>query len=122
VTRKTKFKIFGWVILAGLIAKGCAPDRATWYGQEHQGKRMANGQPFDSNALTAASWDYPLGSRLKITHENKTVIVEVTDRGGEHRFLQFGKTIDLTRAAFSSLADPKAGSVKIKIVRVKKTE
>jgi rare lipoprotein A (peptidoglycan hydrolase) len=32
---------------------------ASWYGEQHQGRIMANGQPFDRRKLTAASWYFP---------------------------------------------------------------
>ena len=78
---------------------------------------MANGRPFNPEALTAASWDYPLGSKLKIVYHQKIVVVEVTDRGGKNAFMQFGKTVDLSRAAFGRLEKPTAGTLRVKIKR-----
>jgi rare lipoprotein A len=106
------------LILTVLLLKACSPDHATWYGGPLRGKLMANGRPFNPDFPCAASWDYPLGTKLKIIHAEKSVIVEVTDRGGEHSLLHFGRTIDLSRSAFSSLANPRAGSIRVKIVRV----
>ena len=40
---------------------------ASWYGEDHRGKLMANGRPFDPDALTCATWDHPFGTRLKVT-------------------------------------------------------
>lgn len=97
----------------------CCYDRATWYGGLERGKLMANGHPFNPDALTAASWNYPLGSKLKVVYGKKSVLVEVTDRGGARAFLQFGKVVDLSRAAFASLEKPAAGSIRVKIIRVK---
>jgi len=116
---KDKFRIGAAAVLLFFMLKACAPDRATWYGQNLRGKKMANGQPFDPNGLTAASWDYPLGAKLKLVHGQKSIVVEVTDHGGEPAFLQFGKTVDLTRSAFARLEDPKTGSTHIKIKRLK---
>jgi rare lipoprotein A len=117
--RKAKIALGVLTILTFLVVKGCVSDRATWYGGAQGGKSMANGQRFNPDALTAASWDYPLGSRLKISHGQKSVIVEITDRGGARGIFQLGKTIDLSRGAFSRLALPKGGSINVKIVRVK---
>ena len=119
MTSKVKIKMAAWVVVIFFVFKACAPDRATWYGTHLRGKKMANGQPFDPNGLTAASWEYPLGTKLKLSHDDKSVVVVVTDRGGDPAFLQFGKTIDLTRAAFARLEDPKEGSVHVKIRQVK---
>lgn len=118
----TPYKKFVPVALAILLlmalGKSCSPDRATWYGQSHRGKLMANGKPFNPDALTAASWDYPLGTKLRIIHDKKSVVVEVTDRGGAKKFFQIGRTIDLSRAAFSQLAPTQEGSISVRIVRV----
>jgi rare lipoprotein A len=79
---------------------------------------MANGKPYNPDAFTCASWNYPLGTKLRISRENHSVTVEVTDRGGKNRWYQFGKTIDLTPTAFSKLASPKLGSIPIHVHRV----
>ena len=41
---------------------------ASWYGKQHQGKKMANGQRFDRRKMTAASWDFPLGTTLRVVN------------------------------------------------------
>ena len=78
---------------------------------------MANGRRFNPDALTAASWDYPLGSKLRLVHGNKSVVVEVTDRGGARAVMQFGKVVDLSRAAFARLERPAVGSIRVKLQR-----
>jgi len=95
----------------------CCYDRATWYGDSERGKLMANGRPFNPDALTAASWNYPLGAKLKVAYGNKSVRVEVTDKGGVRAFMQFGKVVDLSHAAFARLEKPAAGSIRVKITR-----
>ena len=96
----------------------CCYDRATWYGDSERGKRMANGRPFNPEALTAASWDYPLGSKLKVVYGSRSVLVEVTDRGGARAFLQFGRVVDLSHAVFARLEKPAVGSIRVKIIRL----
>ena len=111
----------GMMLAAILLVCGwhaCIYDRATWYGERERGKLMANGRRFNPDALTAASWNYPLGSRLKVVYGNKNVVVEVTDRGGARAFLQFGKVVDLSHAAFERLARPSVGSIRVRIRRV----
>jgi rare lipoprotein A len=93
-------------------------NRATWYGERQRGKLMANGRPFNPDALTAASWNYPLGSKLRLAYGNHSVVVEVTDRGGARAHLQFGKVVDLSHAAFAMLEKPLVGSIRVKITRV----
>ena len=96
----------------------CFYDRATWYGERERGKIMANGRPFNPDAMTAASWNYPLGTRLEVDYKNRNVIVEVTDRGGARAFMQFGKVVDLSRAAFAKLERPQTGTIRVKIKKV----
>src|SRR5712671_5008370 len=81
---------------------------ASWYGEEHRGKLMANGKPFDPDKLTAASWFYPLGSRVRVTLragvEPRSVTVTITDRGPANDLVRDGRIIDLTHGAFKKLA------------------
>jgi rare lipoprotein A len=114
---KRKFALFLAAILLLCGWHACWYDRVTWCGGPAPGKRMANGHPFDPDALTAATWDYPLGSRLKIVYGRKSVRVAVTDRGGVSAFMQFGRTVDLSRSAFAQLANPAAGTIRVKIIR-----
>jgi len=98
--------------------QACVYDRATWYGERERGKLMANGRPFNPDALSAASWNYPLRSKLKLVYGKKSVVVEVTDRGGAKAFLQFGKVVDLSHAAFARLEKPAVGTIRVRITRV----
>ena len=74
---------------------------ASYYGHVHQGRRMANGQRFDQNKLTAASRTLPLGTRAKVTslRSKKSVIVTITDRGPNAKT----QVIDLSTAAARAL-------------------
>ncbi len=75
---------------------------ASWYGLQHQGLKMANGQRFDRRKLTAASWYVPLGTVIRVVNlENgKTVTVTVTDRGPNFRL---HRILDLSEAAAREL-------------------
>jgi rare lipoprotein A len=93
---------------------------ASWYGEAHRGKLMANGQRFDPDKLTAASWFYPLGTKVKVTlasprQETRVVVVTITDRGPAWRFVRRKRIIDLTVAAFKELAEPDLGLVAVKV-------
>jgi rare lipoprotein A len=94
-----------------------AADLASWYGEEHRGLLMANGQRFNPNKLTAASWFYHLGTKVVVTHENRSVIVEITDRGPARLLVREGRKIDLSRAAFAKLADPDLGLIEVTVRR-----
>ncbi len=114
---KRKFALLLAAILLVCGWRACWYDRATWYGDTERGKPMANGRPFNPEALTAATWNYPLGSRLRVVYGHKSVLVDVTDRGGVRAFMQFGKVVDLSRAAFAKLEKPAVGSIRVQIIR-----
>lgn len=108
-------------MLAALFVFSClacqAADRASWYGEEHRGLPMANGQRFDPDRLTAASWFFDLGTKVVVTHDDRSVVVEITDRGPAKRLVQAGRRIDLSRAAFAKLADPELGLIDVTVRR-----
>jgi len=90
-----------------------AAEQASWYGEQHRGQLMADGRPFDPDKLTAASWSFDLGTKVLVTHEDRSVVVEITDRGPAKRLCRQGRTIDLSRAAFERLADPDLGLIDV---------
>lgn len=96
-----------------------AADLASWYGHEHEGRTMANGQPFNPHAMVAASWFFPLGSKVVVTHGNRSVRVTVCDRGPHHCFVRQGRVIDLSEAAFARLAATRKGLITVKIRKEK---
>lgn len=106
------------VWLTGLAA-WCAPETtASWYGEAHRGLPMANGEPFNPQALTAASWFFPLGTRLRITHGPRSVVVRITDRGPAWRLVRQGRRLDLSLAAFRRLGDPRHGIIRVRFERI----
>ena len=89
--------------------------KASHYGNNHVGKKMANGKIFDKNALTCAHNSYPFGTKLKVSYQGKSVVVIVTDRGG---FNKLGRVIDLSEGAFKKLAPLSKGVIKVKIEKL----
>jgi rare lipoprotein A len=86
--------------------------KASYYSDAFHGRKTASGVIYDKNKLTCASNTHKLGTKLKVTNtqNNKSVIVTVTDRGG------FSKvTIDLSKKAFSSIAELKKGIINVTI-------
>ena len=75
---------------------------ASWYGADRQGKKMANGQPFDCHKLTAASWYFPLGTKIRVVNvvNGESVVVTITDRGPN---LRLHRILDLSQAAAERL-------------------
>ena len=88
------------LIFVNVPAANAAKVTASWYdcakpGECSKSKRTANGEKFNPNALTAAHKTLPFGTRVKVTHKGKSVIVRINDRGP---FVK-GRSIDLSRAA-----------------------
>lgn len=109
-------------MLAGLLVTTFAIQQTnaavvSWYGGKHHGRTTASGERFNQNALTAASNVHKLGSLLKVTNKanGKSVVVRVTDTGG---FGKYGRTLDLSKGAFSKIANLSIGVAKVDIVRL----
>ncbi len=97
---------------------------ASWYGEAHRGKLMANGKKFNPDKNTAASWFFPLGTKVKVALKDrpeKSVVVTITDRGPAHRLVRKGRIIDLGRAPFKRLAHPDIGLVQVTVTPLRKT-
>jgi rare lipoprotein A len=67
---------------------------ASFYGNE-SGSKTASGQRFNQNALTCAHRSLPFGTRLRVTHGGRSVVVTVNDRGP----FVHGRVLDLSTAA-----------------------
>ena len=74
-------------------------------------RTMANGQPMNPEALTTASRDLPLGTKIVVTNpaNGKSVRVTVTDRGP----FVHGRLLDLSHGAFSRVAEASQGIAKL---------
>ena len=83
--------------------------KASYYHSSLAGNPTASGEPYDPEALTAAHRTLPLGTRLKVKHGDKFVIVRVNDRGPYHE----DRILDLSEKAFSLLAPKGAGVIEV---------
>lgn len=109
---------FAAVFALPLSSKISTGNLASWYGGgEALNKHTANGEVFNARLFTCASWDYPFGTRLKVTNvgTGKSIIVRVNDRGPNRRL---GRAIDLSRSAFSKIADPDKGLALVEIKEI----
>jgi peptidoglycan lytic transglycosylase len=93
---------------------------ASWYGEDHRGRLMADGKRFNPDRPTAASWFYPLGTKVRVTansanQQPRSVLVTITDRGPAKDLVRDGRIIDLTHAAFKQLARPHRGLVAVTV-------
>ncbi len=77
---------------------------ASFYGNE-SGSRTASGQRFNQSAMTCAHRSLPFGTKLKVTHGDRSVIVTVNDRGPFVR----GRVLDLSTAAARAVGIAGAG-------------
>jgi rare lipoprotein A len=86
---------------------------ASYYGREHQGRRMANGHRFNEHKLTAASHTLPLGSRARVTNlkNGKSVVVTVTDRMPKRN----RRIIDLSASAAHELGLIQRGTGRVSV-------
>jgi peptidoglycan lytic transglycosylase len=85
---------------------------------------MANGKRFDPDKFTAASWYFPLGTKVRVTlasrsEPRRSVLVTITDRGPASGLVRDGRIIDLSHATFRKLAPPQVGlvAVAVQVVR-----
>ena len=67
---------------------------ASFYGNE-SGSKTASGQRFNENDMTAAHRSLPFGTKLRVTHKGKSVVVTINDRGP---FIK-GRVLDLSTGA-----------------------
>jgi len=86
---------------------------ASWYGAKFHGRKTANGEIYDMDALTAAHPTLPLPSYVKVTHlaNNRSLIVRVNDRGPFAR----DRVIDLSRRAAKLLGLKKNGTGPVRV-------
>jgi rare lipoprotein A len=77
---------------------------ASFYGNE-SGSQTASGQRFNQNAMTAAHRSLPFGTRLKVTHGGRSVVVTINDRGPFIR----GRVLDLSTGAARAIGLTSAG-------------
>jgi rare lipoprotein A len=67
---------------------------ASYYGNE-SGSRTASGQRMNASAMTAAHRSLPFGTKLRVTHGSRSVVVTINDRGPFIR----GRVLDLSTGA-----------------------
>ena len=86
---------------------------ASYYGRRFHGRRTANGERFDMNAMTAAHKTLPFGTRVRVTNprNGKSVTVRINDRGPFIR----GRTIDLSRAAAQKIGMIASGHARVEL-------
>ena len=75
------------------------------YSGNEAGSQTASGQRFNQNAMTAAHRTLPFGTKLKVTHGDRSVVVTINDRGPFIR----GRVLDLSTGAARAIGLTSAG-------------
>lgn len=83
---------------AAVTTSGTFSGKASYYGSE-SGARTASGARYNPMGLTAAHRSLPFGTRLKVTHAGRSVVVTVNDRGPFTR----GRVLDLSKGAANAI-------------------
>jgi rare lipoprotein A len=109
------------VMEAPLVAHLSAPIKpikswvgnASWYGQEFDGKKTADGERFDSESLTAAHPNLPFGSIVRVVNprNGKYELVRINDRGP----YQEGREIDVSYRVARKLGLVHAGVNQVRL-------
>lgn len=91
---------------------------ASWYGPGFHGRKTANGETFNQNAMTAAHKRLPISSYVRVTRVStgKSIVVRINDRGP----FVGNRVIDLSYGAAKRLGIVNRGSDKVKIERISK--
>ena len=123
--------VFLWFVVCSLsLFTSCATSRdhlvwtedgrqygkASWY--DDQGDRTANGEIYNMNAMTAAHPSLALNSVVEVKNlsNGKKVKVRVNDRLPP---IHDGRVIDLSRAAFRTLASLETGLIDVELHVIK---
>lgn len=105
------------IFTAGTEVKAASGEQAgvaSWYGPGFHGRKTANGERFDMNALTAAHRTLPLGTQVRVTntHTGRSVVVRINDRGP----YVGRRLIDLSKASAQAIG--LSGLAKVSIARL----
>jgi rare lipoprotein A len=86
---------------------------ATWYTAPYKGRRAANGEVFDDQAMTAAHRTLPMGSLVVVTNTTtgQSSAMRITDRGP---FAE-GRMLDLTIASAKATGIYRTGLARVRM-------
>jgi len=86
---------------------------ASWYGRDFHGKKTANGETYNMNAMSAAHKTLPLPTMVRVTNldNGRSIVVRVNDRGP---FVK-SRIIDLSYAAARALGYDRKGTARVRV-------
>jgi len=92
---------------------------ASYYGPGFHGRKTANGETFDQNAMTAAHRSLPFGTKIKVTYikTGKSVEVRINDRGPftKDGAGNYARIIDLSQGSAESIGMKADGTGEVKL-------
>jgi rare lipoprotein A len=101
--------------------------KASWYGEPFHGRTTASGEKYDMNDYTAAHRTLKFGTVVRVwnvtdsldSHYKDSIDVRITDRGAFHKY---GRILDLSKAAFDSIAWLGTGVIDVKYKIIKRSK
>lgn len=96
---------------AAIHTSGSFSGIASYYGPGFAGRKTASGTRFNPMGMTTAHRSLPFGTRLRVSHGSRSVVVTVTDRGPFIR----GRVLDLSQGAARALGMGGTGRVTAQI-------
>lgn len=86
---------------------------ASYYAEDFNGKKTANGETYDMYKMTAAHRSLPFNTKLKVTNldNNRSIVVRVNDRGP----FKLERIIDLSLGAATQLGMKGSGTARVKL-------
>jgi rare lipoprotein A len=90
--------------------------KASYYGKQFHGKKMADGTPMDPQANIAASRTLPLGTKARVTNlqNGKSETVEIRDRGP----YVDGRIVDVSPKVADKLGIRKQGVAPVEVAPI----
>lgn len=124
-------KIYALVLTAMFLLAGCADNSpviseypksgiASWYSAS----RTATGEKFNNQELTCAMRRRDFGKFYKVcnTSNERCVVVRHNNFGPAKRLFNRGRIIDLSKKAFSEIADLNDGVIKVSVEELQKEQ
>jgi rare lipoprotein A len=86
---------------------------ASWYGRDFHGRKTANGEVYDMNAISAAHPTMPMPSYARVTNlaNGRSIVVRVNDRGP----YVANRVIDLSIGAAKALGTHGQGLARVRV-------
>lgn len=91
---------------------------ASWYGPGFHGKRTANGEEYNQDAMTAAHRTLPMPSIVKVTRldNGRSIVVRINDRGP----FADDRIIDLSREGARRLGMLRRGTARVRVTLLRR--